>query len=495
MTVSWKRPLADTKEVPKMRNRHLPIAMTLVLACTASAEIILRDVAPVDGASDKRRIEVPEPSGTHSLSGGETGEAGGYAQVLEFINRDLLHGRLASVSAGGNAIRWHHESSEQPLSFSVTAISRVTFPRRKRRGDRSHSAVVRLTNDDSLRGDIVSLDKDVLILDTWYAGRMKVQRAMLRSLSPGAARSHVIYDGPTDLTDWSFNNYNNQPTWRLKAETLEALQAYPIGRLFTSLPDMVSIEFEAEWLGGYPQFCFTLFTDNAQGTSGNCYMLQLSGTSFYVYRRTQNGSTQNLGTVNLSQFQRGLKSKAKFRILADKKGRLIPIVDGNVLQQFADSQPMQNRGNGISFQSQNNAGLKIRGIRITRWDGSLPKVLGSSDTETEEDLVRFMNDDQVSGSVSNIVDQKVFLKTAYSPLEVPLSRVSQIVFATASAERARRNKGDITAIFASGGKITVDLVSLDKGVVKGKSENIGEISMPVRAFRRLLFNIYRRTEE
>jgi hypothetical protein len=41
-----------------------------------------------------------------------------------------------------------------------------------------------LTNGDEFPGNIVSLDDKILVLDTWYAGRISVPRSMLRRITP-----------------------------------------------------------------------------------------------------------------------------------------------------------------------------------------------------------------------------------------------------------------------------------------------------------------------
>ena len=57
-------------------------------------------------------------------------------------------------------------------------------------------------------------------------------------------------------------------------------------------------------------------------------------------------------------------------------------------------------------------------------------------------------------------------------------------------QRARRLVGDVRIVLRDGGNITVLLDKLDKKRLTTRSENFGQTTMRLEAFRQIEFNIY-----
>ena len=345
-------------------------------------------------------------------------------------------------------------------------------------------------------GKIVSLDSEKLVVDTWYAGRMNIEKVMVKAIHPNTRGSSSIYEGPSDIANWTMQNHgNNIQGWSFKNGALYALQPYPIGRMIDSFPDSFDIEFEVAWRG-YPQFMFAFLTDNLQQYYGNCYMLQVSNTSVHMHKYNRNGNQQSLGSATVSQFTNTGKGKAKLNIMVDKKNKTIALlVNDTLVKQFPASPGFDGLGKGILFQPQSQGNLKISKIRISSWGGKLPSAVSSGEGEGNEDTIRFVNGDKVSGSLLSIVDGIAEFKTSYATLTVPVKRIASAEMSPENTERARRNKSDVKASFATGGGITLQLSSIQNSQLKGSSENFGMVTMPVGAFESVEFNIYREKEE
>ncbi len=56
------------------------------------------------------------------------------------------------------------------------------------------------------------MDKDKLVLETWYAGTLNIKRDMIASVAPDLELASVIYAGPTDLSTWGLP----EPTARVR---------------------------------------------------------------------------------------------------------------------------------------------------------------------------------------------------------------------------------------------------------------------------------------
>lgn len=461
-------------------------SVVLGMLCQAPAEVSLGG----GGEPAAKPLAVPKPADGAAVRG----KVAVGDDFLTFLNKDKLHGILLGVMPGEYGLKWKHSSSDKAIDFNLATVSSATLASRKAPQGTPATAAIYLSNGDLLPGNVVSLDNEKLVVDTGYAGRITINRLMVKSLSPNIGVSSLVYEGPAAMSEWTtYRSGGSQTQWRFKNGVLSALQSYPISRIVEGLPDVVDMQFDAAWRNSYPSFYFKFYMDNIQ-EQRNAYQLQVSGSSIYLQRYSaENGSSNMGGNSNYEGFNNGAVRQARFNMLVDKtKKTFTLLINGNLVKQWTDSATFAGKGNGIAFQSANNGDLRISKIRISQWDGKIPEAGGggSSDRVVKEDLVRFVNNDKVSGQLKAIVNGNVKFETSYATLDIPLARIAEIVAATEKSERARKNKEDIRATFADKGVLTVQLLRIEKDELKGKSENFGEISLPLGALRLLDFNIY-----
>ncbi|MCK5851107.1 MAG: hypothetical protein KAH23_09350 [Kiritimatiellae bacterium] len=416
------------------------------------------------------------------------------ADVLQFMNRDKFHGTLLAADPGAYGLRWKHESVKNPIDFTLTAISQIKFAKKQTIDLGKQDSTIQLTNDDILTGKIISLNNEQLILDTWYAGKINVKRTMIKEINPRSGSDGIIYEGPSSMTEWQIQKYNEngqqKPGWIFKNNSLYANYSSAIGKDIDTLPDLVSIKFKAAWRG-YPSLYFAFFTDNLkQYYSSNCYLLQINNSSIYLQRYTKTNGSRNLGNINYQKFRTHPPRSSIFNMLVNKKKRTFALlIDGTLVKQWTDSNDFAGLGSGILFQPQQKRSLKLSDIKISVWDGEIPDSTKALE-ELAQDLLRFTNNDKVSGTLSEISDENVKFKTTYADLSVPLHKVTQILMSTKNAARARPNPNDIRANFTTKGVITLQITKVAGGKITGNSENFGIISMPIDAFSSLDFNIH-----
>ena len=73
----------------------------------------------------------------------------------------------------------------------------------------------------------------------------------------------------------------------------------------------------------------------------------------------------------------------------------------------------------------------------------------------------------------------------------PIERIASITMGEDGYEKPRRNAGDVELYFPEGaGRVTLKLKDIIEGRVSGSSENFGTGSFDIRAFDKLIFNIY-----
>jgi len=408
------------------------------------------------------------------------------ADELRFLNGDRLHGRLLSVSPD-EGLLWRHPKAQEPILFSLDSVSDVrlatrTAPRR----EQSLHAQVRLTNDDELRGEILSLDKDRLRLRTSYAGEVALRRLMLKAILPSLAGSATIYEGPTGLEGWTRSEEEN--AWSFRKNSFYGESTGGIGR-DVRLPDHARIEIDLSWTQ-YLSFSLAFHTDTLNALEGNCYFLQFNGTEAYLHRCQSDQGTRNIGSAaTLSSLER--KRRASFVVFVDKPRKVFRLfLDGELVQEWNDPGEFAGKGTGVFLYQDSSAGpVRVSRLRVARWDG----VRGLQDTLTtsDHDVVLLTNNDKITGRVEVIGNNELAMGTSYGSIKVPIPRVAQVAFASQQSHRARRQATDVRAHLRDGGAITLALDKLDETSLVGSSENCGRVTCALDAFGRIEFQLYR----
>ena len=143
----------------------------IIAANAANAEIVIDDL--VEPMAPTVSISVPTPDDNPDdipkLNPGSQ-------DVIEFVNKDKLHGTLVSVNPKDYGLKWKHINANNVIDFSLPCVSRLTLAERSGSKAQPANSVVRLTNGDMFYGNIVSLDENTLIFNTWYSGRIEIKR-------------------------------------------------------------------------------------------------------------------------------------------------------------------------------------------------------------------------------------------------------------------------------------------------------------------------------
>jgi hypothetical protein len=481
--------MKQQKGSTEMRGINVCLLVTGLLVGRANAEVVIDGVdlgAPV--ATPASVVAPKTPPAAPRLTAPQADDR------LDFINGDRLHGRLSAASGSTGRLTWKHGAAAEDILFETASLAQIQLALRSTSTSAAYDAVVHLTNGDSLPGRIVAMDAEILEIDTWYSGSVKINRRMVMNILPNLSMSNVLFEGPNELAEWTlYPHGGNRPQWRYSEGALYSIQRYPAGRIIAGLPEKYEVRFDAAWRGQYPQFSFIFSTADVQQSS-DAYMLNVQASSISMTRTTRNTGGNNIGTqINYSGFDGNSgKRSASFAVLVDKAARSFTLlIDGSMAGQWTDPGEFAGNGNGIAFRSGSGSDLKISRIKVAHWDGRVPGAVGSSETASKEDQVRFVNNDKFSGRIVSIADGVVKFETSYATLDVPVNRVMEIVMASDGAERARRNRDDVRAAFVEKGILTLNLDRIEDDVLHGQSENFGKISVSLGVIKALELNIYR----
>jgi hypothetical protein len=465
------------------------IGALLVAAGAGRAEIKL-DLAPP-----------PVPQGTSAPPGMvkpdlARGKPADLEDILLFRDQDTLHGKLLGIDSSEYGLKWKHRQSNQEFTFALSNVDQIILGFKTARPAKESMEEIHLTNGDVLQGKIVALNEKHLVLDTWYAGKVNIARPMLKKIIPNAETALPIYEGPNDLDEWTIGlPGSGSPAWQFKNGVLNGLPPTPIGKLIEKLPDKADFQFDAAW-NRSPAFAFIAYTDtdffeNCEGG----YLLQTLGSKIFLKRIARWANQTSIGEpANCEGFDNTRTNRANracFNLLVDKDTRTFHLlINGKLVNKWTDPNPFGGKGKCLGFVAHAKE-LNISNIRVSEWDGALPKAIGK-EADLKEDQVRFVNADTSSGKLQTVSDRKVKFQTAYDTIDIPFARISEVVISTEKAALARQNQNDIRAVFAGKGApaLTFQLLKIEQGKIHGESENFGKITVLLGAFRLLHFNIY-----
>jgi hypothetical protein len=456
------------------------LAALLLLPVAIWADLPIENLEPATGGPPGSGIKVPAPADGGARPERDPSVRQPLGDMMVFKDGDTLRGNLVASDAKDGFV-WKRPDILAPVVFNdLSNLRGVKL--QKMAGNRGPEGQtrVRLTNDDLLYGKVLDLNEESLTMETWYAGKISVRRAMIRSLQPSGKLGTDIYTGPNNLTEW-----NRQGDWRMVRDRISG--SGTLGREM-KLPDMASIKFDFIWQGRYLNYSLSFYTDDTKNYYGDCYMLMLQNNNIYLNRNQKNQGQNNLGQVTINELP--ANQKVRFELLVNKKDRSFTLlINDKMIRQWTDNQEWAGRGTGVVIYTHDRAATVSFGdIRISTWDG---KVRTEAEVKAgKEDSIQFINDDRISGGLVGITNGHVAFKTQYATLDIPLERVGIMTFNDELAERPRRNKSDIQVFYPDGEHLTLKLEKLADRRLQGASESLGEVSCTLDAFSGIKFNIY-----
>ena len=400
--------------------------------------------------------------------------------VLNFCNHDLLHGKLIKIE---NSIYWKYPGVKNYIIFPISSIDKITLQTKIA----SHIAetVVYLTNGDYIPGKIISLDNKILIFDTTFGGTLKIPWIMIKEIShSGAGRE--IYQGPKGEDEWKSKN---RPDGDRKITINDGIMSIP--RRFwaicnVNLPDKSRINLDLISPQGQNQIQIFFYTK----TGDNGYCISQNGSYFDIERITEDDGSESMDAFELpSILDKGI---LKISIFTDKnKKRIMLMFNDKLIKDITDDfGEFAGNGKSIAFYNTGRKKVEIKNITVANWSGSTPQAGQRSEGNNATDMLFFINRDKSSGTLQSIKDNILNFKTEFALFKVPLSRVKNLLTASDNQRRARRNKNDVQAFINGGGRITVNLVSLQNKILTGTSENFTKGSFKITSFNKIKFNIY-----
>jgi hypothetical protein len=122
--------------------------------------------------------------------------------TVSFLDGSFLRGEIGSLNS--DVLRWLHPNARAPIEFSTTNLNLIRLPTRSTTLPTNAGPVCRvvLASGDEFEGQLLSLDADSFEIETWFAGKLRGQRAGLASLAFYGSSQSALYDGPRAAEEW-----------------------------------------------------------------------------------------------------------------------------------------------------------------------------------------------------------------------------------------------------------------------------------------------------
>ena len=425
--------------------------------------------------------------------------------VVRFSNNDRLTGTLAALSS--DLLVWQSPVLAKPTAFFLKNIMDLTLPATTPAPSADHEATLKLTNGDSVCGQLAAVTDDTIAIDTWFAGRLIIPRVMVAGVTI-ADQSALIYRGPTSLDGW--RQAVDNPAWTYSRSAFHSRAAGSLTR-DKLLAEECAITFDVAWKGDALGLKVLVFADEpSAGSTAAGY--EISFQRGNIYLALKNGrSSQFIGSTQSQVLMENDKARIELRASL-KSGKFCLLINDRMLEVWSDPEAGKGRyGRGLSFSaSQNTSQLRISGINITPWDGVAEQMAaprqgmrgqlerrGLTDTpqpappdKPPEGRMELANGDSLEGEVLTIANGMIQVKTPLGEVKLPVARLRSLALKQVALERCKRRNGDIRGWFADGSSIVFRLEGVAADTLLGSSQNFGTATFRTAAFNRIEFNIH-----
>jgi len=252
--------------------------------------------------------------------------------TLYLKNADYLPG-APLPSDDATRLRWKSPSFREPISFELTGVDKVVFDH-PTTTKIPHQARVALWNGNLFYGQVVSMDNDVVVMQSQRHGVVKFIRSAIQRIDGLGSNAALLVDGLTGLSGWSPYGEKKKTFWN-----------FDDGRLFTEIeyanlyrrfdhdgPVVLEIELESK---GPPKFLLALGIDEDPRKLRFAYSLEVWDSQLVAHR--QAGDDFKFLAIKLPEIVER-HSNVKLEIFLDpQEGRLLVYSQGQLRGEFRRS--------------------------------------------------------------------------------------------------------------------------------------------------------------
>jgi len=352
----------------------------------------------------------------------------------------------------------------------------------------------RMTQADSLAGELLSINKDSVVFKTNDNGTKTVKRSFISSIET-LQLGENYYRGPNSAREWGIDAKNK--AWNFTRNHLNSQSSGGAGR-DAKLTEKSHISFTAKWKTSM-RFRILLYTSDHNDNTPDAYY-DLNFNRSYAYLRTRgkvNGGKDLArgGRWKQLNLPRNLTS-VHFDIFTDRKAGTITVYINKLRACVLQSQTPDpsDLGTGVRFIAEERYPIKISDIVIRPWDGVVtpPAPAAAAAVKAKHPFLTSSDGKTHTFTTLKKEDKHYIIVApdqAAKTTRILAINVLKIVMPPAGAQ-PRKYANDVRVQFQHGGQLTFQLKSISNGKLQGHSKLLGDLTYDLRAFSQIDFNIY-----
>jgi hypothetical protein len=338
--------------------------------------------------------------------------------------------------------------------------------------------MVTLTNGLKIRGDVVEITAEKLVLEIESMGTVSIRRNIVASLLMKAS-DNVIFE--TDFSTGKMEPWRKRAgRWEMRDGKLRCLTPLSYVSALARQEGPVTVEWTvremSDRIGG--SLLFYIESTDAGVWGQNAIYIQPNAE--YVQVSVVRGGTPPR-PVMTQRYGRWL-SRATFRAAYDADTGRLRIWVNNVDMGQCLIRPRLRRGTAMHLYCRNPSVYEH--VRLIR---------GAADIEEGEkpdkDMERFVfiNSDRVSGTLKVFRDGVAIVETVHGQLKLKKSSIQRIVFRSNGLGKPKETATDIRLVFHGGEVLAARLKRMDAEVVEANIGFLGDVKIRRAALSRILF--------
>ncbi len=365
--------------------------------------------------------------------------------TLYWGNGDSLKGRL--ISAEGNVLKWAApELFADPLEIDLSVLSAVRFQQADEDAANDPKEFRITTSDGNvLYGQITAVDAETISFKSKRHGQMTLKKNGVLNLRRSAT-DELLFQGPNGLDGWAARGTGAKLSdWKeLNDGSLQTLKGDTGIYRRMKFPDRCAVEVVLE-SSRIPDFVLAM-----GGRVDENPRLEVWG-EILICRC-------GLDFVELQELK---EKKVHLHIFTDFKEEVMAVYSssGKLLGR-TDAKGWKPPTSGIIFESV-DGDLAIKQLRISSWDGRLPKVLkpGENRVQTTTGSVHYGEVRDFDADGGNLVVAATNEETGEAKNEsIPIGTLTHVVLST--EENGTNDEGRTLVSWKDGGYLTGDMVAL-----------------------------------
>ena len=424
----------------------------------------------------------------------------GLQETVLFRNGDSLKGELISFDRT-NGIAWMRPELKKPVHFdfgSVTEIYLGTRPAMDA-ADSPTRTVLEFHNGNELVGSLLSITNDRVMLDTAYAGKLKIPLDQVATILPRARHDGVIFNALHDDKDWTHGDMSviqgvAVGDWMYHNGSLVGGAAASVARGM-NLPFQMRMDFDMYWQNSF-QIAIGLHTDSLEPISLNAREQEPDFAPFYSFAMSQSvaylrlvpktGPIRQLGQPEILRLTPGTNHAKVSIFTSDVRKSVALMMNGRLIREWIDPQGWSAGGRGVRFVHQGFGNVRIANLRVKKWDGKSltpPRVQANANV----DVMLFRDTAILAGQFAAFTNGAFHLSTGGAVKTIPFNELNQLSLATQRRRAMTNDTNQVTVYFTGRGRLTGQLKGWGRDKAELSVPGLGDVSVRAQALGRIKF--------